>query len=277
MKLCKTMAVIYYIFAACMAIASGVVILGWILSGAASAIFGDIGLLPISAAAVAALILIFGFAFIYVHSAMLLQAERREDILIYYLYQAASVCFMLIFICGGIVLNYIGILNIPLSIAFYGTIFLVHFLGAKALKMKRLGGKLPATDKKKSSLEEPVFQEESLEDEEEDLEENANLQHGIYVLKGEYAGNFFAMDPEEEVLLGTRPDICNIVFHDNKISRRHCKIKFSQADGLYYVIDYSTNGTFLMDGTRLPMGRAQGFKLGTKICFENQHHVFQLM
>ena len=48
------------------------------------------------------------------------------------------------------------------------------------------------------------------------------------------------------------------------------------ADNVYYVIDYSTNGTFLMDGTRLPMGRAQSFKLGTKICFENQHHVFQL-
>lgn len=102
------------------------------------------------------------------------------------------------------------------------------------------------------------------------------MRHGIYVLAGEYEGKMFALDPEEEVVLGTRPDLCNIVFHDPRISRRHCKIQYSEADNVYYVIDYSTNGTFLMDGTRLPMGRAQSFKLGTKICFENQHHVFQL-
>ena len=79
MKLCKTTSVFYYFLAFLYAVAAGGAILGWILSGAASVMFGDLGMVLISAVIIAALVLIFGFIFIYVHGALLLRAPRRED------------------------------------------------------------------------------------------------------------------------------------------------------------------------------------------------------
>ena len=258
MKLCKTTSVFYYFLAFLYAVAAGGAILGWILSGAASVMFGDLGMVLISAVIIAALVLIFGFIFIYVHGALLLRAPRREDTLIYALYEAAGICFAVLHLCAGMVLNAVGIMNVWLSIVYYGVMLTIPLLGAGAMKQKRQEG---------------VVSDKTTE---EQTKKKPSVRHGIYVLAGEYEGKMFALDPEEEVVLGTRSDLCNIVFHDPRISRRHCKIQYSEADNVYYVIDYSTNGTFLMDGTRLPMGRAQSFKLGTKICFENQHHVFQL-
>ena len=58
MKLCKTTSVFYYFLAFLYAVAAGGAILGWILSGAASVMFGDLGMVLISAVIIAALVLI---------------------------------------------------------------------------------------------------------------------------------------------------------------------------------------------------------------------------
>ncbi|MBO5489213.1 MAG: FHA domain-containing protein [Eubacterium sp.] len=280
MKFCKVTSVLYYIFAGCYAIGAGGVLLGWFFTGAASAVFGDIGMVPISAAMIVVLTMIFGFVFIYVHSAMLLDSPKRQDVLVYYLYQAASICFAIFHLCGGVVLNSIGFLNVVLSIVYYGVMLTVPILGAVAMKKKREEQGEPQEENvvekqgKKNAKEETKTTKEMASTK---VEKKQTLQHGIYVLHGEYEGNFFSMNPEEEVILGTNPNVCNILFTDPKISRRHCKIQYSEVDQLYYIIDYSTNGTFFMDGTRLPMGRVQSCKLGTKICFENQNHIFQLL
>lgn len=273
MKLCKTTSVFYYFLAFLYAVAAGGAILGWILSGAASVMFGDLGMVLISAVIIAALVLIFGFIFIYVHGALLLRAPRREDTLIYALYEVAGICFAVLHLCAGMVLNAVGIMNVWLSIVYYGVMLTIPLLGAGAMKQKRQEGVVSGKTTEEQTKKKTV---QSAPEREKKQPPKPSVRHGIYVLAGEYEGKMFALDPEEEVVLGTRSDLCNIVFHDPRISRRHCKIQYSEADNVYYVIDYSTNGTFLMDGTRLPMGRAQSFKLGTKICFENQHHVFQL-
>ena len=227
MKLCKTTSVFYYFLAFLYAVAAGGAILGWILSGAASVMFGDLGMVLISAVIIAALVLIFGFIFIYVHGALLLRAPRREDTLIYALYEAAGICFAVLHLCAGMVLNAVGIMNVWLSIVYYGVMLTIPLL--EQTKKKTVQS---APEREKKQPPKP------------------SVRHGIYVLAGEYEGKMFALDPEEEVVLGTRSDLCNIVFHDPRISRRHCKIQYSEADNVYYVIDYSTNGTFLMDGPR---------------------------
>ena len=131
MKLCKTTSVFYYFLAFLYAVAAGGAILGWILSGAASVMFGDLGMVLISAVIIAALVLIFGFIFIYVHGALLLRAPRREDTLIYALYEAAGICFAVLHLCAGMVLNAVGIMNVWLSIVYYGVMLTIPLLGGK--------------------------------------------------------------------------------------------------------------------------------------------------
>lgn len=140
MKLCKTTSVFYYFLAFLYAVAAGGAILGWILSGAASVMFGDLGMVLISAVIIAALVLIFGFIFIYVHGALLLRAPRREDTLIYALYEAAGICFAVLHLCAGMVLNAVGIMNVWLSIVYYGVMLTIPLLGAGAMKQKRQEG-----------------------------------------------------------------------------------------------------------------------------------------
>ena len=130
MKLCKTTSVFYYFLAFLYAVAAGGAILGWILSGAASVMFGDLGMVLISAVIIAALVLIFGFIFVYVHGALLLRAPRREDTLIYALYEAAGICFAVLHLCAGMVLNAVGIMNVWLSIVYYGVMLTIPLLGA---------------------------------------------------------------------------------------------------------------------------------------------------
>ena len=156
MKLCKTTSVFYYFLAFLYAIAAGGAILGWILSGAASVMFGDLGMVLISAVIIAALVLIFGFIFIYVHGALLLRAPRREDTLIYALYEAAGICFAILHLCAGMVLNAIGIMNVWLSIAYYGVMLTIPLLGAGAMKQKRQEGAERDTAPEKETKKEKV-------------------------------------------------------------------------------------------------------------------------
>ena len=201
MKLCKTTSVFYYFLAFLYAVAAGGAILGWILSGAASVMFGDLGMVLISAVIIAALVLIFGFIFIYVHGALLLRAPRREDTLIYALYEAAGICFAVLHLCAGMVLNAVGIMNVWLSIVYYGVMLTIPLLGAGAMKQKRQEGVVSDKTTEEQTKKKTV---QSAPEREKKQPPKPSVRHGIYVLAGEYEGKMFALDPEEEVVLGTR-------------------------------------------------------------------------
>ena len=76
------------------------------------------------------------------------------------------------------------------------------------------------------------------------------VQEGaILGVSGEYTGARIPVD--REIIIGRDQNSCNIVITQPDISRRHCGISYDARRNVYAVMDYSSNGTFLEDGTRL--------------------------
>lgn len=68
-------------------------------------------------------------------------------------------------------------------------------------------------------------------------------------IQGEYQGQSIVITTGEEVVLGRDPAFCMLVFSGRDISRRHCGIRYDAGKRMYLVIDYSSTGTKLADGT----------------------------
>merc|ERR1712046_474144 len=54
--------------------------------------------------------------------------------------------------------------------------------------------------------------------------------------------------------IGKEKSMCQVVVDDDVISRKHCQIQFDPTKGAFYLMDLSTNGTFL-NKTKLPRPR----------------------
>merc|ERR1711957_628975 len=65
----------------------------------------------------------------------------------------------------------------------------------------------------------------------------------------------------------------DVVIKESVLSRHHCCITFEPAKGVVYIVDLSTNGTFL-NGTRLPSKKLGKVILshGDEILFRNPEH-----
>ena len=57
----------------------------------------------------------------------------------------------------------------------------------------------------------------------------------------------------------------NVILQDNQISRQHCSIVYDVFRKTYIVRDFSSNGTFLEDGSRLKPNQINELPPGTKI------------
>lgn len=72
--------------------------------------------------------------------------------------------------------------------------------------------------------------------------------HGVIrVLSGKYAGAEIAVNAREYIIVGRDPKQCHIILDAPIVSGVHCKIRFSPEENVYYVLDRSTNGTFLVN------------------------------
>lgn len=78
---------------------------------------------------------------------------------------------------------------------------------------------------------------------------NVVQEGAIFGVSGEYAGARIPID--RQIIIGRDQNSCNIVITQPDISRRHCGITYDAKNNVYAVQDYSSNGTFLEDGTRL--------------------------
>lgn len=58
----------------------------------------------------------------------------------------------------------------------------------------------------------------------------------------------------EQIIVGRDPRLCNLVLRGQKISRKHCEIRYDSGQGCYEVRDFSKNGVFRENGDRLPKG-----------------------
>ena len=83
-------------------------------------------------------------------------------------------------------------------------------------------------------------------------------------LTGEYTGARIPIG-KTPVVIGRDYHSCNVILQDNQISRQHCSIVYDVFRKTYIVRDFSSNGTFLEDGSRLKPNQINELPPGTKI------------
>ena len=84
-----------------------------------------------------------------------------------------------------------------------------------------------------------------------DLSAGAAAIGKITVVRGECAGASAEIRDGEEIVIGRDPTVCHLVFSNNKISRKHCGIRYDSQRDVYLVKNYSMNGTSLLSGHKI--------------------------
>lgn len=95
-------------------------------------------------------------------------------------------------------------------------------------------------------------------------------------ISGQYSGQSVQMSAGEEIILGRDPKYCMLVLEYPKISRRHCGIRYDLVSGKYQVIDYSSNGTRLSDGTIISTSQYTPVSPGAVLYLGNAKEAFRL-
>lgn len=100
----------------------------------------------------------------------------------------------------------------------------------------------------------------------------------VTFLSGSCAGYQVPVDAYEELIIGKDPTLCAIVIDRKyeKVSRKHCGVRFDPANGMYLVTDYSTNGTRIVGGGKLMRNSTSYVERGTTINLANTENSFIL-
>ena len=98
----------------------------------------------------------------------------------------------------------------------------------------------------------------------------------VRCVSGEHAGAEFQLKPGEILTLGSSPQLANLLFTASDISRLHCMLICPEKSNKVRIVDYSTNGTYLHDGTRLPPKEPKEFSRPCRFLFCNRPEMFEL-
>ncbi|RMH11059.1 MAG: FHA domain-containing protein [Gemmatimonadetes bacterium] len=83
---------------------------------------------------------------------------------------------------------------------------------------------------------------------------------------GEFAGSVLELD-DKPLYIGRHPSVANLVISRGaaSVSKRHCCVRYDAPSGFFLLEDsWSTNGTFLADGTRLEPGKQVRLRSGDR-------------
>ncbi len=96
-------------------------------------------------------------------------------------------------------------------------------------------------------------------------------------IEGYYAGTELEMD-SLTWWLGRDSRVSDLVIPDAEgVSKRHCGIRFDEKTGNFILEDaWSTNGTFLADGERIPAGEARTLRPGDRFFLATPGQLFEL-
>lgn len=78
------------------------------------------------------------------------------------------------------------------------------------------------------------------------------VEHKVFFNTGEYAGQVISLKDNEALALGRDPKKVNLVLRDQTVSGLHMTIRWSNLTRRFHVYDYSSNGVFYTNGSRLP-------------------------
>lgn len=218
-----------------------------------------------------AVILSVGFIAAVSYGAVVLWKERdKKKQKLYNCCLIISILLVMLIIISGIVLNVLGLRNLWINLLGITGCAVLAILNAVGFWLKRRKRPCKETVYKKNMCKEKIHKKES-------KEEYPVKEIGVEVLKGEYEGAVFNMDENEKIVLGTQPEYCQIVFCNPYISRRHCAVCYKAELQGYEIVDYSKNGTFWMNGDRLPFGKVCVCPPGTVFMIENQNQMFRFI
>jgi hypothetical protein len=94
---------------------------------------------------------------------------------------------------------------------------------------------------------------------------------------GAYAG--LSIDLESVCTLGRDPHLANLVFPNDsaQVSKRHCEVRFDAAAKRFFLQDtWSSNGTFLASGQRVPAGTAVELRPGDRFYLGTPDNMFEV-
>lgn len=73
----------------------------------------------------------------------------------------------------------------------------------------------------------------------------------VRIVSGAVNLGIWNIPENKEIFIGRDSSVCDIQILDNSISRKHCSIQYDNLNKKFIITDYSTNGTYLSDGTRI--------------------------
>ena len=198
------------------------------------------------------------------YAAVILWEPKEETHKIYICLQVFSIVFAVIMLVVGIVANVLDIFNVWLSLFYYIACVGILIMNSVAFGVKRNEQR----NVYKSSTSIPDISIDA-------SDETPTV--GVRALDGEYAGAVFLLNMNEKITLGTQPQFCQILFQDRHISRTHCIIKYRMDIKAYEIVDYSRNGTYWLNGERLPFGEVCKCRAGTIFVMGGQKEMFQFL
>lgn len=99
---------------------------------------------------------------------------------------------------------------------------------------------------------------------------------GLICIRGSHIGQLIPLPSDKVVVLGRDATQCTCVITDAQVSRKHCEIVYIAALEKYRVMDFSKNGTFQGDGTRLIKGKEYYFSSAEELYLGNEDNLYKL-
>ena len=99
----------------------------------------------------------------------------------------------------------------------------------------------------------------------------------VRVISGEKKGLTEELHQGVELCIGRNDEECGVVIqNDSNVSRVHCKLSYDEKSKTFFLMDVSSNGTFLADGKRLTRNHYYPVKPGSRFYLVTPQHMLQV-
>ena len=105
---------------------------------------------------------------------------------------------------------------------------------------------------------------------------SSEVTGALICIRGEMAGQMLSLPCDKKMLIGRDSDVCSFVLSDIKVSRKHLEISYIGTVNKYKVTDFSKNGTYLGDGTRLQKNKEYYLPPMTELRLGSSDNIYKL-
>lgn len=114
----------------------------------------------------------------------------------------------------------------------------------------------------------------------EELIRQERLKRGIpkpyyKILKGDESGTVMYLDSGKEMTIGRSMDADIHIGINEYIGRIHCSLRFDTEEEMFYIKDFSKNGTYV-NGKAIPQNQTIKVPVGAHIILANHIYEFEL-